>query len=183
MSTIDCAAADDAEIARAIEDLDRRDPLRAVRDEFEIPAGIIYLDGNSLGALARPVAERVRAVLTREWGRDLVRAWVSAGWIDLPRRVGSKIAPLVGGASDEVVVADSTSVNLFKCIVAAADINRPRSLIVTERGEFPTDVYVAEGVEQATDGRLRHRPCEPEALAASIDGDTGCVACYHAAVT
>jgi len=179
VSTIDFAAADDAEIARAIEDLDRRDPLRAVRDEFEIPAGIIYLDGNSLGALARPVAERVRAVLTREWGRDLVRAWVSAGWIDLPRRVGSKIAPLVGGASDEVVAADSTSVNLFKCIVAAADINRPRSMIVTERGEFPTDVYVAEGVEQVTDGRLRHRLCEPEDLATSIDGDTAAVVLSH----
>ena len=179
MSTIDFAAADDAEIARAIEDLDRRDPLRAVRDEFEIPAGIIYLDGNSLGALARPVAERVRSVLTREWSRDLVKAWVSAGWIDLPRRVGSKIAPLVGGASDEVVAADSTSVNLFKCIVAAADINRPRSLIVTERGEFPTDVYVAEGVEQVTDGRLRHRLCEPEDLATSIDGDTAAVVLSH----
>jgi kynureninase len=179
VSTIDFAATDDAEIARAIEDLDRRDPLRAVRDEFEIPAGIIYLDGNSLGALARPVAERVRAVLTREWSRDLVKAWVSAGWIDLPRRVGSKVASLIGAAPEEVVVADSTSVNLFKCIVAAADINRPRSLIVTERGEFPTDVYVAEGVEQATDGRLRHRPCEPEALAASIDSDTAAVVLSH----
>jgi kynureninase len=179
LSIVDFAAADDAKISRTIDDLDRRDPLSAVRDEFEIPPGIIYLDGNSLGALARPVAERVHAVLTREWGRDLVKAWVSAGWIDLPRRVGSKVAPLIGAAPDEVVVADSTSVNLFKCIVAAADINRPRSLIVTERGEFPTDIYVAEGVEQATDGRLRHRPCEPEALVASIDGDTAAVVLSH----
>ena len=180
LSIVDFPAADDdAEIARTIVDLDRRDPLRALRDEFEIPAGIIYLDGNSLGALARQVADRVRTVLTREWGRDLVGAWVSAGWIDLPRRVGSKLAPLLGAAPDEVVVADSTSVNLFKCILAAADINRPRSMIVTERGEFPTDVYVAEGVEQATDGRLRHRLCEPEALASSIDGDTAAVVLSH----
>jgi kynureninase len=180
LSIVDFPAADDdAEIARTIVDLDRRDPLRALRDEFEIPAGIIYLDGNSLGALARQVADRVRTVLTREWGRDLVGAWVSAGWIDLPRRVGSKLAPLVGAEPDEVVVADSTSVNLFKCILAAADINRPRSMIVTERGEFPTDVYVAEGVEQATDGRLRHRLCEPEALATSIDGDTAAVVLSH----
>ncbi|HZF33811.1 MAG TPA: kynureninase [Candidatus Angelobacter sp.] len=180
MSTLDLpAAADAAEIARTIADLDRRDPLKAVRDAFEIPAGLIYLDGNSLGALARPVADRVRTVLTHEWGRGLVGAWVSAGWIDLPRRVGSKLAPLVGAAPDEVVVADSTSVNLFKCILAAADINRPRSVIVTERGEFPTDVYVAEGVEQATDGRLRHRLCEPTALAASIDGDTAAVILSH----
>ena len=180
MSSVDFPAADDAAaIARAVVDLDRRDPLRAARDAFEIPAGVIYLDGNSLGALARPVADRVHAVLTREWGRDLVGAWVSAGWIDLPRRVGSKVAPLVGAAPDEVVVADSTSVNLFKCILAAADINRPRSVIVTERGEFPTDVYVAEGVEQVTDGRLRHRVCEPEALAAAIDGDTAAVVLSH----
>jgi kynureninase len=180
LSTVDFpAAADAAEIARTIADLDRRDPLQALRDEFEIPDGIIYLDGNSLGALARPVAERVRTVLTHEWGHDLVGAWVSAGWIDLPHRVGSKLAPLVGAAPDEVVVADSTSVNLFKCILAAADIGRPRSVIITERGEFPTDVYVAEGVEQVTDGRLRHRLCEPAALAASIDGDTAAVVLSH----
>src|SRR4029077_17008090 len=85
----------------------------------------------------------------------------------------------IGAALDEVVVADSTSVNLFKCIVAAGDINRPRSMIVTERGEFPTDVYVVEGVEQVTDGRLRHRLCEPGALAASIDGDTAAVVLSH----
>jgi hypothetical protein len=134
LSIVDFPAADDdAEIARTIVDLDRRDPLRALRDEFEIPAGIIYLDGNSLGALARQVADRVRTVLTREWGRDLVGAWVSAGWIDLPRRVGSKLAPLLGAAPDEVVVADSTSVNLFKCILAAADINRVWSKNSSER--------------------------------------------------
>ena len=180
MSIIDITAADDdAAIDRTIADLDARDPLSAVRDAFEIPAGVIYLDGNSLGALARPVAERVRAVLTQEWARDLVGAWVSAGWIDLPRRVGAKIAPLIGAAADEVIVADSTSVNLFKCILAAADINRSRSVIVTERGEFPTDVYVAEGVEQATDGRLRHRLCEPEALDASIDEDTAVLLLSH----
>jgi len=180
LSIIDITAADDdAAIDRTIADLDARDPLSAVRDAFEIPAGVIYLDGNSLGALARPVAERVRAVLTQEWARDLVGAWVSAGWIDLPRRVGAKIAPLIGAAADEVIVADSTSVNLFKCILAAADINRSRSVIVTERGEFPTDVYVAEGVEQATDGRLRHRLCEPEALDASIDEDTAVLLLSH----
>jgi len=180
VSTIAFAAADDdAAIAQVVLDLDDRDPLKAVRDAFEIPAGVIYLDGNSLGALARPVADRVRGVLAREWGRDLVGAWVSAGWIDLPRRVGAKVAPLIGAAPDEVVVADSTSVNLFKCILAAADINRPRSVIVTERGEFPTDVYVAEGVEQVTDGRLRHRLCEPEALVASIDGETAVVVLSH----
>jgi len=128
VSSVDFTAADDATIAA----LDRDDPLRAVRDQFEIPEGIIYLDGNSLGALARPVAERVGAVLTREWGRDLIGAWVSAGWIDMPRRVGAKVAPLIGAAPDEVVVADSTSVNLFKCILAAADLNRPRSVILTE---------------------------------------------------
>jgi len=177
--TINLAAADDAEIERTIAELDRRDPLRAMRDEFELPAGVIYLDGNSLGALARPVAERVRSVLMREWGHDLIGAWVSAGWIDLPRRVGAKVAPLIGAAPDEVVVADSTSVNLFKCILAAADLNRPRAVILTERGEFPTDVYVAEGVEQATSGRLRHRLCEPAALSASIDGDTAAVVLSH----
>jgi len=180
LSSVDLApAAADAEIARTVSDLDWSDPLKVVRDQFEIPAGLIYLDGNSLGALARPVAERVHTVLTREWGGELVRAWVSAGWIDLPRRVGAKLAPLVGAADDEMVAADSTSVNLFKCILAAADINRPRSVILTERGEFPTDVYVAQGLEQATGGRLRHRPCEPEALVDSIDRDTAAVLLSH----
>lgn len=179
MSSADLAAADEAAIDGTIADLDRRDPLASARDAFELPAGVIYLDGNSLGALARPVAERVRSVLTREWGHALIGAWVSAGWIDLPRRVGAKVAPLIGAAPDEVVVADSTSVNLFKCILAAADIKRPRSAIVTERGEFPTDVYVAEGIEQATDGRLRHRLCEPAALTASIDQDTAAVVLSH----
>ena len=175
LNSPDPVAADDAAIAA----LDARDPLRTARDAFQIPASVIYLDGNSLGALARPVAERVNAALVAEWGGELVRGWVSAGWIDLPRRVGAKIAPLIGAAPDEVVVADSTSVNLFKCIFAAAGITRPRSVILTERGEFPTDVYVAEGVEQATDGRLRHTLCEPAALEASIDENTAALVLSH----
>jgi kynureninase len=180
MATLATSAADDiSDIERSVADLDLSDPLRAMRDQFEIPAGIIYLDGNSLGALARPVAERVSAVVTREWGGELIRAWVSAGWIELPRRVGAKLAPLIGAAPDEVIAADSTSVNLFKCVLAAADINRPRSVILTEHGEFPTDVYIVEGIEQATAGRLCHRPCDPDALTASFDGDTAAVVLSH----
>ncbi len=167
------------ETERAIDALDEADPLKRLRGEFELPAGLIYLDGNSLGALPKRAADRVHRVTVQEWGQELIRAWVSAGWVDLPRSIGSKLAPLLGAGSDEVIVADSTSVNLFKCICAAADINKGRTTILTERGDFPSDVYMAEGVERVTQGRLRHRAVEREDVATCIDGDTAVVVLSH----
>ena len=107
--------------------LDAADPLRHYRDRFFLPLGIIYLDGNSLGVLPRATASRVQQVVTEEWGRDLIRSWNTAGWIDLPARIGDKIATLIGAAPGEVVVADSTSVNLFKVLSAALNLVRERA--------------------------------------------------------
>jgi kynureninase len=130
--------------------LDRDDPLAALREQFVVPDGLIYLDGNSLGVLPRATAARVAGVLEREWGQGLIGSWNSAGWIDLPQRIGNKIATLVGARENELVVADSTSVNLYKVLSAAAQIVREdapaRGVVVSERSNFPTDLYIAESV-------------------------------------
>jgi len=130
--------------------LDTSDPLRALRDHFVLPDGVIYLDGNSLGVLPRSAAARVADVITKEWGQDLIRSWNSAGWFDLPQRLGDKIAPLVGAAAGEVVVTDSTSVNLYKVLSAAlliaAEDAPDKKTVVSERSNFPTDLYIAEGL-------------------------------------
>src|SRR5581483_4428321 len=126
-----------------------------------LPQDCIYLDGNSLGALPRAVPERVRRAVEKEWGEGLIRSWNDAGWIDLPRRVGAKIAPLIGAEPDEVVVTDGTSVNLFKLLAAALGAQPGRTVILSERGNFPTDLYIAEGacafLRQAPQLRLVER--------------------------
>ena len=130
--------------------LDAADPLAPLRALFDLPEGVIYLDGNSLGVLPCATAARVQQVVRSEWGHDLIRSWNSAGWIDLPRRVGDKIARLVGAGPGELVVADSTSVNLFKVLWAALSIARAdapgRTQILSERSNFPTDLYIAESM-------------------------------------
>ena len=127
--------------------LDEQDALAPLRNLFDLPADTIYLDGNSLGALPRATAARVQEAITEEWGRDLIGSWNSAGWIDLPRRVGDKIARLVGAGPGELVVADSTSVNLYKVLKAAVALAAPgRDVIVSERTNFPTDLSVAQSV-------------------------------------
>jgi kynureninase len=137
--------------------LDAQDPLRTLREQFELPPGVIYLDGNSLGVLPKVTANRVQQVVRDEWGHDLIRSWNSAGWITLPQRVGDKIARLVGAQAGELVVADSTSVNLYKVLSAALAITRAdapaRRVILSERANFPTDLYIAEGL-------ARERGCE-----------------------
>jgi len=130
--------------------LDAADALALLRQQFDIPDGLIYLDGNSLGVLPRSAAARVQQVVQREWGTGLIGSWNSAGWMDLPQRVGDKIARLVGAGPGELVAADSTSVNLFKVLSAALDIQRAdapaRTRIVSERSNFPTDLYIAEAL-------------------------------------
>jgi kynureninase len=130
--------------------LDAADPLASLRAQFDIPDGLIYLDGNSLGVLPRTTAARLQQVVTEEWGQGLIRSWNSAGWMDLPQRIGDKIARLVGAGAGELVVADSTSVNLFKVLSAAMNIatadGAQRRVIVSERSNFPTDLYIAESV-------------------------------------
>jgi kynureninase len=131
--------------------LDARDPLAPLRDQFDLPEGVIYLDGNSLGARPRSALARVQDVVAREWGRDLIRSWNSAGWFDMPRRLGDRLAPLIGARAGEVVVTDSTSLNLFKALAAGLRMQATgpaaaRRVLVTERSNFPTDIYMAEGL-------------------------------------
>ena len=126
--------------------LDAADDLAPLRDAFVLPEGVVYLDGNSLGALPRRAVDRLRDVTEREWGRDLIRSWNANGWIDLPARVAALLAPLIGAAADEVAVADSTSVNVFKLLAGALRLRPGRRAIVSEQGNFPTDLYVAQGL-------------------------------------
>jgi kynureninase len=145
----------------ACEALDRDDPLAARRDLFDLPEGLIYLDGNSLGALPRNVGARLSAAVTGEWGQGLIRSWNTADWIGLPARVGSRIARLVGAEANEVICADSTSVNIFKLAAAALAMRPGRKVIVSEPGNFPTDLYVLQGLaEFAGDVELRTVPAD-----------------------
>jgi kynureninase len=127
-------------------DADRSDPLRSFRDRFFLPEGVIYLDGNSLGPLPRATPERIAAVVRQEWGSSLIRAWNEHGWIDLARRVGDKIGVLIGAEPGGTIVADSTSINIFKCLSAALALRPDRTVILSETGNFPTDLYIAQGI-------------------------------------
>src|ERR1051326_5188122 len=126
--------------------LDSADPLRHARSRFTVPEGVIYLDGNSLGALPASTSGRIADVIAREWGVDLIRSWNKNDWIGMPARVGGRIARLIGAGEDEVIVADSTSVNLFKLAAAAVRARAPRRVILSERGNFPTDLFVLQGL-------------------------------------
>ncbi|MBP6777561.1 MAG: kynureninase, partial [Piscinibacter sp.] len=164
-------------------DLDAADPLAPLRAQFELPPDLIYLDGNSLGVLPKATPARVQQVVTQEWGRDLIQSWNTAGWIDLPRRVGNKIARLVGAGEDELVVADSTSVNLFKVLSAASHIVREdesaRRVILSERSNFPTDLYIAEGLCRELGWQLVLVD-DPEAIAARLHaGDVALLMLTH----
>ena len=129
-----------------VEALDSADELAAFRDRFVLPDGVIYLDGNSLGALPKATPARVAQVMEQEWGQSLIRSWTDHGWIDLQFRVGEKIGRIIGAAPGTTVVADSTSVNLFKLLATALDQRPGRTVVLTEEGNFPTDLYVAQGL-------------------------------------
>jgi kynureninase len=139
--------------------LDDEDPLAALRGLFALPPGVLYFDGNSLGAQPKATPARVQQVVVAEWGRELVRGWNTAGWIDLPQRVGDKIARLVGAGTGEVVVVDSTSVNLFKVLSVALDLAQAdapgRNVILSERQNFPTDLYIAQSLARERGLELR----------------------------
>jgi kynureninase len=120
--------------------------LASLRDEFDLPPGVIYLDGNSLGPLPKATPARVAEIITREWGQSLIRAWNAHDWIGLPLRVGEKIGRLIGAKPGSTLVADSTSVNLFKLLGAALEARPARRIILTESGNFPTDLYMAQGL-------------------------------------
>jgi kynureninase len=153
--------------------LDTDDPLAGMRERFLLPEGITYLDGNSLGALLRTVPDRVDDVLRRQWGELLIGSWDDSGWWDAPARIGDRIAPLVGAAPGQVVVTDSTSVNVFKILVAALRAAAPRTDLVVDASTFPTDAYIAESVSRMTGARLV--TVEPDQLGGALSTRTAAV--------
>jgi kynureninase len=161
--------------------LDASDSLRPLRDQFVLPEGVIYLDGNSLGVLPKSAAARIADVITREWGQDLIRSWNSAGWFHMPQRLGNKIAPLIGAGPGEVVATDSTSVNLYKVLSAAlnmaAEDAPSRKTIVSERSNFPTDLYIAESLCRERGYRLQL--VEPGEILAALTQDTAVLMLTH----
>jgi kynureninase len=156
---------------------DAADPLAAQRAQFALPESVIYLDGNSLGARPKAALARAQDIITAEWGEGLIRSWNTAGWYDLPNRLGGLLAPLIGAAPQEVVVTDSTSINLFKVLAAALKMQAAapaRRVIITERDNFPSDIYMAEGLlgwlERGYSLRLLDSWSELEGILASEAG-------------
>ena len=140
------------------EALDRADPLAPLRAQFVLPDGLIYLDGNSLGAMPRSAEAHVARAVSEEWGQGLIRSWNTAGWFDLPQRIGDRIARLVGASPGSLVATDSTSVNLYKVLSAALHIAQQdapeRRVVLSERSNFPTDLYIAQSLCKEHDLRL-----------------------------
>lgn len=162
--------------ARA-DEFDAADPLVPYRARFTLPDGVIYLDGNSLGALPKATPEVLRRVIEQEWGEGLIRSWNSAGWFEAAGRVGAKIAPLIGAQPGEVIACDSTSVNLFKLIAAALQMRPGRKVILSEPGNFPTDLYMIAGLE--AQGLATRRLAERGALAGALDDDVALLLLTH----
>ncbi len=163
----------------AVAALDASDPLAPLRDRFYLPEGVIYLDGNSLGPLPRQTHGRLAQVIEGEWGNGLVRSWNAAGWIELPQRIGDKLARLIGAHPGEVIVTDSTSINLFKVLAGALALRPGRRAIVSERENFPTDLYMAQGLIALLGGRHTLRLVEADEIADAIGADTAVVMLTH----
>ena len=159
-------------------DQDAGDPLGGVRDRFSLPEGVIYLDGNSLGALPTAAAHAVRDAVENQWGCDLIASWNKHGWIGLPQKTGGKIARLIGAGADEVVAADSVSVNLFKLAAAAVAASHGRRVVVTEAGDFPTDLYILQGLA-ALMPDIELRVAERGGVAAALDDQVAVVLLSH----
>jgi len=157
---------------------DAADRLRAFRGRFEIPDGVVYLDGNSLGALSVDARERLDRVTRIEWGESLIRSWNDHDWINAPERVGAKLAKLIGARADEVIVCDSTSINLYKLVTAALAICPDRRVVLSEPGNFPTDLYVIEGAIGAGSAR-RLKLVPADQIVSAIDDDTALVLLTH----
>jgi len=161
--------------------LDARDPLRPLRDLFTLPEGVIYLDGNSLGPLPRSTPARIAQAVQQEWGEGLIRSWNSAGWHEMPRRLGDKIAPLVGAKPGELVATDSTSINLYKVLSAALSIvtadSPGRDVVLSERSNFPTDLYIAESLCRERGFRLQL--IEADEIAGALRADSAVLMLTH----
>jgi len=164
----------------AVEALDEADPLRVFRGRFALPAGVIYLDGNSLGAASHEVFAEVRQAAMEEWGNGLIRSWNSAGWFHLPLELGDRIGRLIGAAEGQTVVTDSTSINIYKALHTALTMRPDRNVIVAEGDSFPTDLYMAEGVASTRPGvTLRLEGRDADTIEELIDESVAVVLINH----
>ncbi|WP_417666352.1 kynureninase [Roseibium sp.] len=156
-------------------DLDREDPLGHKQTAFDLPKGVIYLDGNSLGVLPAHVPARMQCVVTQEWGQSLIRGWNDHNWIDLPQKVGNRIARLIGAEPGAVVACDSTTINVFKVLSAALSLRPERTVIVSDNGNFPTDLYVADGLTKLLGKGHFLRLVDPQNVTKAISEDVAVV--------
>jgi kynureninase len=154
---------------------DAADPLAVKRSLFVLPDGVIYLDGNSLGPLPKSVAARLADTVARQWGETLIKSWNEHGWFDLPRKIGDRLAKLIGAPPASVVACDTISVNLFKLLGAALALNPGRRVILSDTGNFPTDLYMMQGLIRLLDRDLELRLVEPENVEAALTADVAVV--------
>ena len=180
MTTADAEHHDDGRAAALgvrADELDRASAMAEARGRFDLPAGLVYLDGNSLGALPATVAASLADVVQRQWGTDLIASWDANGWWGASERVGDRIGALIGAGAGQVVVADSTSVNLFKAFVGAARLRPGRPMVVTDPASFPTDLYLLDSVASLLDLEVvLARPAEVEAVLAARGDEVALVA-------
>ena len=161
------------------EQRDRDDPLAALRDAFVLPEGVIYLDGNSLGAMPKAVPAEIMAAVGQEWAGDLITAWTKDGWWGLPETLGDLAGVIVGAAPGQTVVSDGTSINLYKALWAALDARPGRRVVVAEAASFPADLYIAEALSAARVGVELRYLAEGEPLATALDDDVAAVLLSH----
>ncbi|MDP3693532.1 kynureninase [Bradyrhizobium sp.] len=157
------------------------DPLRGFRDRFVIPEGIIYLDGNSLGPMPRAAAGVLNRTIEQEWGQDLVRSWNSAGWFDMPVRLGDRLGALLGAAPGQTLVCDTTSINLYKAIHAAIGLRPDRNVVIAEDESFPTDLYIVEGAIKSSGRPMKRRliGTDGPSIEALLDRDVAVAVLSH----
>ncbi len=163
----------------SLQALDQDDPLRPFKNRFLIPEDVLYLNGNSLGPLTVDAKQRLTDAVSHEWGTELIRGWNTAGWYDMPKRVGDKIGKLIGAESGETLLCDSTSVNLFKAVSAALSLTTGRKKIVSESGNFPTDLYILDGIKSFLKGDYQVDVRPREDIFDAIDEETAVVVLTH----
>ena len=162
-----------------LEKLDNQDPLKRVRTEFKIPEGILYFDGNSLGALPHATIDRVNEVILDEWGSKLITSWNSSGWYSLSETIGNKIAKLIGADDGEVVCVDGTGLNINKVHAVALKMRADRKVIVMEGSTFPTDVYITQGLIDQLEQNHKIRFVEKDEILDAITEDVALVSLTH----
>src|SRR5690606_26083195 len=145
------------------------------REAFHLPEGVVYLDGNSLGPLPKAAQERVARMMTAEWGDLLIRGWNTAGWYTQPRKVGDRVAKLIGAAPDTVVMGDTLSIKVFQALSAALELNPDRRVVLSDSGNFPSDLYMADGLLKALGRDYQLKVVEPEAVEDAIDASVAAI--------